>query len=168
MNSIYNPNGKIYEIDHACPMCWIFGGMAGFAISLVLLILNTGWFIISVVVAVVSAWFLIDGIKNKNKNTKYIIDSKNDTFFVPLEDAPYCKLSDIDKINKRQESSKTRESYREDGKTKYRTVINYTYYVQIIGENISTDFSFSSQGNRDRLYCSLQAGVDSIKKFMRK
>ncbi|MDP3008455.1 MAG: hypothetical protein Q8N30_05225 [Methylococcales bacterium] len=101
----------------------------------------------------------------------YLINSQNNTLTLPNATAPYCKLSDIDAVNKRVESSKRRERYSEyvNGKfkEKHRTVTDYTYYVQIVGSGISSDFNFKDQGVRDSLYSSLKVGIKESKDFFR-
>jgi hypothetical protein len=162
-SSFSNPNGKIFKINDACPLCWLFLGVIGLLFSIASVVLsdhtNNSLIVIIIIASIAS---LIYGWLNKDKNTSYIIDSKNNCFYIPLKDEPFCKLSDIDTVNKRQELRKDRESYTENGKTKYRTVTKHTYYVQIIGEEISTDFSFESQGKRDHLYSSLRIGIKDV------
>jgi hypothetical protein len=68
------------------------------------------------------------------------------------------QLSEIDAVNKRQESTKHRQNN--------RTVTRYTYYVQIIGEGITRDFSFFKQGMRDELYSSLKVGIKDVDDFL--
>lgn len=168
-NPFFNQNGKVFEINDACPLCWLFTGILGVAISSFIFFQSApSWIVVlGLTVSCICIWF---GSSKKNKNTKYIINSKDNTFLIPYKDEPYCKLSEIDAVNKRQESRKERKTFTEynDGRSriKHRSVITYTYYVQIIGEGISRDFSFSSQGKRDELYSSLKVGIKDVRDFL--
>lgn len=168
-NPFFNPNGKVFEINDACPLCWLFTGILGIAISFFIFFQSSpSWIVVlGLTVSCICIWF---GWSKKDKNTKYIINSKYNTFFIPYKDEPYCRLSTIDAVNKRQESTKKRQEFREysNGRSriKHRIVTTYTYYVQIIGEGISCDFNFSSQGKRDELYSSLKAGIKDVHDFL--
>lgn len=163
-----NPNGKVFKIDDACPLLWVFAGIIGFFISIAFSVSGSESKSLAIIITfLISIACFLYGWLNKGKNTSYIIDSKNNCFFVPLRNEPFCKLSDIHAVNKRQESRKKRGYYQEDGKKQHRTVTTYTYYVQIVGEEISTDFSFSSQGKRDELYSSLKIGIKDVRDFLK-
>lgn len=171
-SSFSNPDGKIFKINDACPLCWLFMGVIGLLFSSASVVLsdhtnNSLIVILIVIIVIASIASLSYGWLKKDKNTSYIIDSKNNYFYIPLKDEPFCKLSDIDAVNKRQESRKDRESYTENGRKKYRTITKHTYYLQIIGEEISTDFSFESQGKRDHLYSSLKIGIKDVNDFIK-
>jgi len=168
-NPFFNQNGKVFEINDACPLCWLFTGLLGIAIFLFMFFQSSpSWIVVlGSTVSCICIWL---GWRKKDKNKKYIINSKENTFFIPYKDEPYCRLSEIDAVNKRQESTKQRQEFREysngRSRTKHRTITTYTYYVQIIGEGISRDFSFSSQGKRDELYSSLKVSIKDVRDFL--
>jgi hypothetical protein len=108
----------------------------------------------------------------EGKNPNYVINSIKDEFYLPYEDYPLCKLSDISTVNKRTETERNRVKRTEyvNGKRKerYRTEIEHTYYVQIIGAGITEDFEFDEQGERDALYSSLKTGIKEVNDFIRR
>lgn len=106
------------------------------------------------------------GLWSLRKNQKYIVNSKNNKFYIPLKNEPYCDLSDIDVLNKRVDSVKERKSFYENGKQKYRTVTKYFYYIDILGADFSRELSFSSQGRRDKVYSCLKLGIKSAKEHL--
>jgi len=181
-NTFSNPNGKIFEIYSEYSPIYetlknLFFAVFFLAIAIFFLprdaitMANPLLWIFFLGVFGVSLLFFKEAYidwNNRNKDTRYIINSKNNTFFVPLSTEIYCQLSDIDTINRRHETVKKRESYYENGKQKYRNVTVTYYYVQIIGENITNDFGFESQGLRDELYSSLTIAVKDVKTFLEK
>lgn len=117
-------------------------------------------------VTLLGSYLIFHGIFNSRKNSKYIIDSKNNNFYIPLKNDPYCSLSDIDVANKRQESRRVRESYTQNGKTRYRTVTKHSYFIDIVGETFSKELSFTSKSKRDKTYSCLKIGMNSTKKYL--
>lgn len=159
-----NENGKIIKIDGDSLLIYLIGGPIGVIASFFIpandnILIKAAMFIAGS--AAIYFWW-----KNKDSNKQYIIDSKNDLFFIPLNDEPFCKLSEIVSVNRRQESKKSRESFFENNKVKYRTVTKYKYCIHIIGEDISADFDFDSQQDRDHLYSALIFGIKDVKNFM--
>lgn len=157
MSDFFNQHGKVYEIKDFCPWCIMLAGVAVIVAAIFLSSLpqdnhsqfswaNLHLFIIQNLVYVFAGaqkldllsllciaglmfgiFIFWDGFSDRKKNPNYIVDARNNLFFIPREDDPYCKLSEIDVVNKRQESRTERKSYYEDRRTKYRTVTKYSY-----------------------------------------
>lgn len=47
-----------------------------------------------------------------------------------------------------------------------KDLTKYKYYIQIIGKNISEEFSFASQGDRDELSSILRVGLNDVQDFL--
>ena len=175
-NDFYNPNGKVFEINDRCPICDILYGSGIIAVTLffaphykTMNDVNPILLIILLLFLSVGGFLVYMGWIGRKRNTRYIINSKDNSFFIPLKDDVYCRLSDIEAVNRRQESRKVNRSYyMENGKARKRTVTEHSYYVQIVGENISKDFCFDSQGKRDEVYSSLNIGIKDVNDFLKK
>jgi len=179
-NDFYNPNGKVFEINDRCPICDILYGSGAIVVALFVYIqdfvphyktMNDVNLIVLVILLLflsAGGFLVYMGWIGRKRNTRYIINSKDNSFFIPLKDDVYCRLSDIEAVNRRQESRKVSQSYMENGKARKRTVTEHSYYVQIVGENISKDFCFDSQGKRDEVYSSLNIGIKDVNDFLKK
>jgi hypothetical protein len=178
-NSFHNPNGRVYEVSSSASepgSTRKFLGILLPIVAVVLIFIKPSNIIPVFPIIIISPFIYYFGVRAakavEGKNPNYVINSMNNAFYLPYEDEPLCKLSDISAVNKRTETEKNRVKRTEyvngKRKEKYRTETERTYYVQIIGSGISEDFDFDDQGERDALYSSLKTGIKEVNDFIRR
>lgn len=68
-NPFFNQNGKVFEIDDACPLCWLFTGLLGIAIFFFMFFQSAPSWIV-VLGSTVSCICIWSGLRKKDKNKK--------------------------------------------------------------------------------------------------
>lgn len=159
-----NPNGLYFESEPMKPTyeCYV--------IAVILFGLGCMAVTIALVAWPIAAYLAYLNNKDNQKitqnNNQFIIDARNDEFYVPFENAPVCKLSEIVKVN--QSQGHYLESH--DVLTRLIGALSkepkreqkLLYNVQVITQNYNKTFESPSREHRDWLYSALNAAVKEI------
>jgi len=111
----------------------------------------------------------------KDQHTKYIFNSKNNAFFTPGSNEPYCKLSDIDDVDIRQEHIEydTGDSLRSlglhplTGYSGEKNMVYHTdYIVKIVGVGFSKEFQFTNRKKVEIILKHLKSSIKNVRDFL--